>query len=323
MTVALTKNALTTLAAVKAALGITSSTADDDIRRSINASSSQIEKYCNRSFYYRTVTEEPHAGYGDQYLFVNITPVVGDITTILQDGSAMDSDVYAVSNAGKGEIYRIGSTWVWATAGLGNISRDPYPGGEDPFFYKVTYNGGYVLPKDAVAASVTGSLTETFDFSGGKVLPFTTDEGDTSITFVDGDFSTPAAATAAEVKTKIDAGLGTDVECSISSGAIKLTRTADDQSNTLQVSASTGATVLGLDTDEHIGTRTLPYDLEKAAIDLSSYNYRRQGGAKAGIKSEKLLSASATYEDASTMSTHRGIPTSISSVLVPYRRKVI
>jgi hypothetical protein len=69
-------------------------------------------------------------------------------------------------------------------------------------------------------------------------------------------------------------------------------------------------------------TRTLPWDLEQACIDLVVLKYTRKG-VTPGIKSEKLLSWAASYETVDSSDPFGDLPASIKGVLGPYRNMVI
>lgn len=322
MSVALTSNALTTLATLKSVLGISGSTEDDNLNRAINVASQRIQNFLNRKLYYQAVTDEPQPGNDATMLYVDVYPIVS-LTSITEDDATVAATSYEVSDADHGEIYRSSGLWSWNGRSYNSINRDPAWDDETYNYYKITYTGGYVLPKDAVAASLT-SAAETYDFAGGKSLVLVTDETTTSVSFVDGNFSTPAAATAAEVAAVISAALGDDLSVSDgSAGTVVITRTGDYHQNTLQASGM-AATALTLSTTEQAGTRTLPYDLEQSAIQLAIYVYRNRKSTGEGIQSEKLLSYSVSYSGPSQSLVQQaamlGIPAEVALSLGPYRR---
>lgn len=63
-----------------------------------------------------------------------------------------------------------------------------------------------------------------------------------------------------------------------------------------------------------VGTRTLPYDIEDAALLLSISRYRNLGSSM-GIQSESLLGGKVRYFD----SANRGMPQVVKAMLDPYR----
>ncbi len=322
MSVALTSNALTTLATLKSVLGISSSTEDDNLNRAINVASQRIENLLNRKLYYQSITDETQPGNDSSRLYVDVYPIV-TLTSITENDATVPATSYEISKSSQGEIYRNSGLWYWNGRAYNNIMRDRAYEDDTYDYYKITYAGGYVLPKDAVAASLT-SAAETYDFAGGKSLVLVTDDTTTSVAFVDGDFGTPAAATAAEVATVISAAIGDDVTVSDgSAGTVVITRSGDWYQNTLQASG-TAATALTLSTTEQAGTRTLPYDLEQSAIQLAIYVYRHRKSTGEGVKSEKLLSHSITYSGPSAdfvqQAAMLGIPSEVALALGPYRR---
>lgn len=145
MAVDLTNHALTTLAEAKTELGVSGSGDDDYISRLINAASDAIRRYCDRVFYYEEDIEEPVAGFGQTRLVVARAPIVGTISSITYEGTALDTTTYSVEDAEAGIIYReYGFNW---TAKLGNGAiGEPLPGTEE-LSYVVTYTGGYYTPQ--------------------------------------------------------------------------------------------------------------------------------------------------------------------------------
>jgi hypothetical protein len=146
--ISLSAEALTTLEAVAEELGITTPGADDDyLTRLINAASDLIASACNRTFGNADVSDEKHAGYGTTKMFVERYPLL-TIAEVSYNDDALDSDDYEIWGDGSaGAIFRVGAYWTWTAAASGDISHDPMPGTERQR-YKVSYNGGYVLPKD-------------------------------------------------------------------------------------------------------------------------------------------------------------------------------
>jgi hypothetical protein len=327
MAAQLTSKALTTLDVVKSELGISVTTHDDYLIRKINEASAQICRYLDRDLGYAVVSGEEHKAAGGKYLCVERYPITA-LTAVYYDSAALDSTEYETYSAESGLLISVNGSWTNASDYYNSISPMRAPGTARKL-YTVDYSGGYVLPKDAEAGSVTGSNTETFDFSGGKVLDYATDTGSTTVTFIDGDFATPSAATAAEVKVVIDAAIASgalcDSACSIVSGAIKLSTTGKDSSNWIEADeTSTAAVLLGLDGDKHYGTGTLPADLESACIDMVVSKYSSRGSDKS-IVSEKLLQYSVNYGSSSTSGSGSGggrgsMSAAVLEALNPYRR---
>jgi hypothetical protein len=142
--VALSSHALTTVAEVKTALGISGSDDDSLIERLINAASDRVERYCGRHFERDDAAEETIAGYGQHELRVLRTPI-NSITSITYDDGEIDT-TYVTFDANAGLIFRAGG-WAWTAHSTSDIVPAPIPLSERRL-YVVTFSGGYVLPKD-------------------------------------------------------------------------------------------------------------------------------------------------------------------------------
>jgi len=148
--VGLASNALTTVGAVKAELGIADAdtTHDPRLKRMINAASRWIERKLNRELARASVTEKLR-GYGRDKLLLARYPIVS-VTTIEVDGAAAvqgdgPADWDYESQAG-GILYREDG-WPLQARGYGDLTADIDPR-KARRNVKVTYIGGYVLPKD-------------------------------------------------------------------------------------------------------------------------------------------------------------------------------
>ncbi len=94
-------------------------------------------------------------------------------------------------------------------------------------------------------AALTASIAETYDMAGGKTLTVIIDEGDEqTVTFVDGDFSSPAAATAAEVATRITSDL-TGASAADTGGAPRVTSDLDGSGSAIQFTGGDANDELG------------------------------------------------------------------------------
>jgi hypothetical protein len=143
---ALTAAALTTLAKANAEIG--TSGEDDLVEQLIEAISSRIATYCNRTFYFEEDISESIGGYGGTQLVVARPPIV-DITSIALDGNTVSSEYYSYPNADAGIIYH---ELGWDNTALASgswVTVDKLAGTENPI-YVVTYDGGYVTPQQAV-----------------------------------------------------------------------------------------------------------------------------------------------------------------------------
>jgi hypothetical protein len=143
----LAANALTTLQTVLDELSLTGDGSSQDARliRYINAASTAIESYCNRSFYRESAKVEKVAGYRSVILQVSKRPL-NSIASITFDGDTVDSDNYEIhGNGDLGQIYGVGG-WLWTAVLREDIVSAPMPGSER-LLYEVTYDGGYYTPE--------------------------------------------------------------------------------------------------------------------------------------------------------------------------------
>ena len=151
MAVVLADNALTTLATVEEELGITvgGGIADDYLNRMINVYSDFIESSLFRKLKRTAVTDEKVAGYATRYLMVERYPVdTGETTTVKYNDDTIDSTQWEWDNDGEGgRLFNLAGVWYWGAGVANNIARDPVPGTERKR-YKVSYTGGYIMPKD-------------------------------------------------------------------------------------------------------------------------------------------------------------------------------
>ncbi len=134
---------LTTLAAVKAELGITDTADDALLQTYIDQASAMIERFCGRWFGKATY-RETLAGYGTSRLLLSCTPIV-QVIMIECDGALVTD--YLVEDADAGILYRDGG-WAWSPKTGGYIERHPVAGAER-LNYVITYEAGYILPENA------------------------------------------------------------------------------------------------------------------------------------------------------------------------------
>jgi len=151
----LATNALTTLSTVKADLGISNVTSDGTLARLINAASDFVERTCKRSFYYEAARVDTLSGYGTNNLIVEKAPLL-DIASITYSDGTVDSDNYSIGDADAGLIFNEYG-WVWTAQRMDSITLPRIPGTEKES-YTVTYEGGYVTPKQEEDAVGTRSL---------------------------------------------------------------------------------------------------------------------------------------------------------------------
>lgn len=152
---ALTAKALTTVKAVKDELGISLADTSKNriLQRYINVVSEEIEQFLDRPLQFVAGVVEKLPGFGTESIFVSRTPVI-TLTQIKIKDSILSSNEYKLilieGRDNVGEIYR-GTGWPWSVRLGAGITTDPVPGTEDQEI-EVTYDGGYVLPKDGPAA---------------------------------------------------------------------------------------------------------------------------------------------------------------------------
>lgn len=155
---ALSAQALTTLAEVKTELMISGSSEDSYLERLIESASARIAGYCNRAFYWEADIAEAVAGYGHNNLIVLRAPIVS-ISSITYSDSAVDADNYSVGDAEGGLIYRKDG-WSWTASYRVSASPEKFPGSENKS-YEVIYSGGYVTQNQV---DLDGSLTRTLPY---------------------------------------------------------------------------------------------------------------------------------------------------------------
>jgi hypothetical protein len=134
---------LTTLAAVKAELGISGTTEDTLLGSFIDQASAAIVDYCQRPFA-QEVYKETVMGYGSNRLMLSRTPIVA-VASVTADSEVITD--HLIENADAGILYRkLG--WQW-TAPLGwNVTSYPMSGREELLF-AIQYTAGFILPGDA------------------------------------------------------------------------------------------------------------------------------------------------------------------------------
>jgi hypothetical protein len=150
---ALSANALTTVATLAGELGISTpsggSAAEADLERRIAVASDDAEAYCGRPFAKTTVTEKV-AGFCGPVLRLSRYPLIS-ITSVALNGSAVASSTWAATpeadDAAAGQLRHLIGAWEW-TAGYQEGASPEMRAGTEQRLYAVAYVGGYVLPKD-------------------------------------------------------------------------------------------------------------------------------------------------------------------------------
>jgi len=157
--VALSSKALTTLAAVKEELSITSSTDDDYLTRLINRTSIAFASYCNRAFETAALVEK-QPGMPGMLLYVDRPPIT-TLTSIAYADGVIASTNYEIQDANAGTIFVIGGV-QWTAPQL-MIAAPVQWAGRERKLWTITYTGGYALP-----AAATPTLPD--DLEGACIL---------------------------------------------------------------------------------------------------------------------------------------------------------
>lgn len=163
-------HALTTLAVLKASLGITASTDDTLLERYIDAASEWLERSCGRHFEYAAAQVDDIPGFGWDKLVLS-RPPIGTIASITYDGAAVDITnlVLAQWEKDAGLVPRAGG-WTWTAQTKRDVSQGPLPGTERSLF-KATYSGGWVTPSQAGTRTLPADIEEAcIDFVRGRFL---------------------------------------------------------------------------------------------------------------------------------------------------------
>lgn len=144
---ALTAQSLTTLAALKAELSLTSSSDDAYLEALIERASERLVSLCGgRAFHYSAPIVERVAGYATRFLLISRRPLLA-IASITAHSTTLTADSYAIHDAQAGVISRVYGAWGQNALGWG-VEREPISGSETRE-YTVTYSGGWVTPTQA------------------------------------------------------------------------------------------------------------------------------------------------------------------------------
>lgn len=154
--------ALTTLATLLDELGLSGSSYDTRLERYVLQVSEAAAKYCDRPFRKTTYTEKLR-GTQTARLVLPVRPIVS-ITSIVIDGTTLDSGEYSIEDAEAGIIYRAGGWLRFDNVVPWSVARDPIAGTAKRDIV-VTYIGGYVLPNDA-----TGTRNLPYDVEQACIM---------------------------------------------------------------------------------------------------------------------------------------------------------
>jgi hypothetical protein len=280
---------LTTLAALKTALGLTEPSHDAELERLIAVATDRIEDYCGRRFSAGTIVEDL-AGHGTYLEPLARVPVV-QVLSVAYEGGVLPVTSYEVQSAEGGLLRALGG-FVWTAGGEQQGYQIQGQPGSERRLYRVTYDAGYVTPEQS--AQMIGTPTLTFSASAKTITR------STGSWIADG-FTAPLRATVAGTVSN--------------NGVFKIA-----SMTALVLTLDAGATLVteGPVASASVGIiRTLPYSLEQVAIDLAVQVFRTTG-QRGDIVSERLLSWNASYAQAG--SADRGLPPNLASALAPFTR---
>ena len=148
---ALTAQALTTLDTLKSELGITSSSDDAYLERTIESASARLQSLLARLVYYQVDIVETVTGSGNPFIIVDRAPIVS-ISSIEYDSgqgtsTEYESTLYRIDDAEAGTIERENAWWP-DTRDFVNVTLDRLTGTRRRNI-RVTYTGGWVTPQQA------------------------------------------------------------------------------------------------------------------------------------------------------------------------------
>lgn len=172
------------------------------------------------------------------------------------------------------------------------ITRSSTPGGSDALAHTATVLGSQIIDEDQVtyylttdytlssgsvswspssAASLTGTVSQTYNGLVGLTFKFTVGNGsEQTITFLNGDFVSPTAATATEVAAAITAR-GTGVSSSVSSNKVVVATSATSNTSLL-IGNGTANSILGFSEGSLVLTPREPASGKKYTV---SYEYAK------------------------------------------------
>jgi|OpeIllAssembly_1097287.scaffolds.fasta_scaffold00063_15 hypothetical protein len=135
-----TERDLTTVSAVRDAIGITDDSFDPFLEQLIHAVSDAIERYTNR-IYARQTYVETLRGHDHPILLVGQTPILSVVSVLCESQVVVD---YVIDDAEIGSLYREAGWFRSAWVGW-DVEASVIHGTEGPL-YTVEYQAGYILP---------------------------------------------------------------------------------------------------------------------------------------------------------------------------------
>ncbi len=164
------------------------------------------------------------------------------------------------------------------------------------------------------AAASQESATETWDFTGGKLLTVSIDGGSAqTITFINGDFVDPAVATAEEVGAVISAQItGAQVSITSSGTKVKITSDTKGTDSGVEVTGGTANALLGFSTSLASGTgnvgniAAVTYAEAKTIIEAATDASVSNSGGALKLSSSTTGTSSKVDVDATSTATGFG-----------------
>lgn len=170
--VTLRANALTTLEAAKAVLGISEEDTGSDavLLQLINQASASVERALGRKLRRSTYTEKLK-GTGTQYLLVENYPIVS-VSYIKQAGELIDPGLYDITVQGNAGVIYKDDGWTYYGYPYG-LAGDAMTGSRN---IEAQYTAGYILPWEAteeepsdLPADLEGLVQEMVQYAFGKL----------------------------------------------------------------------------------------------------------------------------------------------------------
>ena len=171
-TAMLQANALTTLPALKAALGMSDEDISSDslLIQLINRASTSVERALGRKLR-RSDYVERLKGTGSQYLLVEHYPIV-HVASIKQAGEEIDPGLYDIATQGNAGVICKDDGWTYYGYPQ-RLTGDPVPGSRN---IEVKYTAGYSLPWEAteeepsdLPADLEGLVQEMVQYAFGRL----------------------------------------------------------------------------------------------------------------------------------------------------------
>lgn len=279
--------ALTTVEAVRGELKLTTEEHDPRLEALILDATAGIAAYLDRPAARQKVRRNV-AGYGDAVLQLPDPPIVQVAVVTYRGEVVLD---YELADAEAGQLYRErGWDWTAATAGL--LTASPVPGTERPD-WGIEYWRGWLLPDDDYKApTISADAADNSLNDSAAAFPLV----------VPGEWITLAGFTEEANNGQARVLSRTDSKIVLAAKAV-VTEAADDAKPiTLTV-------------------RTLPRDIERAAIETATGWYRAQG-RDPGVASKRVADVTVAYRDGVDASGAASVtlPPRALALLAPWRR---